>query len=456
MTDADVTAIADGELPDLLGALRTKSTAILAVSGGCDSMALMLLVARWRSLVSAISPQPEIVVATVDHGLRPESAAEALFVAEHAARLGFQHRTLVWQGDKPVTGIQEAARIARYGLLRQLADELGGDAACTIVTAHHRGDLVETFLMRLARGSGIDGLVGMAGHPRDDIVHFTSPVFRPLLGQPKQRLQATLAAAGWPYVEDPSNDNAAFERVRLRQAQPVLDGLGLGEANLALSVRRLARAREVLTSFSAAAYKRLVDDHDGAFAHVNLPELAAGHAEIGIRVLQRCLKGHGGRGCEPPLSDVEDLWGRIVSGGFRGQTLADCLIDVAADGLRLVVCREPGRGGVPSVALPSDGSPVLWDNRFVIAAPGVAPDAGLAGLEVRPLASGLFSIDPDVRKSSGMPRAALATLPSIWRGEALIAVPHLLLPAVAPEISDADVRRPTVVATSLWVRSRLR
>src|SRR4051812_29251127 len=123
----------------------------VAVSGGPDSLALLLLAARARpGLVEA---------ATVDHALRPESAGEAAFVAELCGRLAVPHEilTVEWE-EKPETAIQERARIARYRLLGRWAKERGLTA---LATAHHLDDQAETFLMRLARGAGVKGLAGM-------------------------------------------------------------------------------------------------------------------------------------------------------------------------------------------------------------------------------------------------------------------------------------------------------
>ena len=131
---------------------------VLAVSGGPDSMALMLLATRW---LPTASPAPVVHVATVDHGLRRGSADEAKWVALQAAAMGFPHHTLTWEGDKPATGRQAAAREARYGLLAGLIGHLSLPTPAAIAVAHHRDDQAETVLMRLARGSGVDGLAGM-------------------------------------------------------------------------------------------------------------------------------------------------------------------------------------------------------------------------------------------------------------------------------------------------------
>ena len=138
----------------LFAPLEPFATIGLAVSGGPDSLALMLLAAGW-----AEAHGKQVIVYTVDHGLRPEAPAECEMVEREAARLGLTCRTLAWVGDKPQTGVQAAARLARY---RLIGAAMRKDGAEILVTAHHIDDQAETILMRLAHGSGISGLAGMA------------------------------------------------------------------------------------------------------------------------------------------------------------------------------------------------------------------------------------------------------------------------------------------------------
>lgn len=172
-------------------------TLLLAVSGGPDSLALLLL-------AHAAMPA-RITAATVDHGLRPEGTAEAEFVATTCSKLGVGHRIL--RPDQPITGsLQASAREARYRLLADYADIHG----CRwIVTAHHADDQLETVLMRIARGAGINGLAGVRRRQ--------GRIIRPLLDFRKSELEAICAAAGVDPVRDPSNDNVDFDRVAMRK-----------------------------------------------------------------------------------------------------------------------------------------------------------------------------------------------------------------------------------------------
>src|SRR6185503_12487893 len=220
---------------------------LLAVSGGPDSTALMMLMARWRA---ARKSGPRLIAVTVDHGLRAEAKREAAAVARLARKLKLSHRTLRWTGVKPKTGLQEAARNARYRLLAAAARQAG---ASHILTAHTRDDQAETFMMRMSRGSGLTGLASMRRLSELP----AAPGFRlvrPLLGVPKARLLATLKAAKIPYADDPSNRDPRFTRARFRKLMEALAAEGLGSDALALLVDRLARAAD------AAAAERLADE----------------------------------------------------------------------------------------------------------------------------------------------------------------------------------------------------
>lgn len=224
--------------------LRSRSAArgvVLAVSGGPDSMALMRLAAELR----AAGPLVPVTVATVDHGLRAESRAEAETVAGWSGACGFPHRLLTWTGAKPRTGLQEAAREARYRLLADAAKELG---ASHVLTAHTLDDQAETVLMRIARGTGVGGLGGMRAESAVQGVTLA----RPLLGLAKASLVAMCRAHGWPFLEDPSNADPRFARSRWRRLMPALAAEGLTAERLAALALRARRAEDALDRRAAA------------------------------------------------------------------------------------------------------------------------------------------------------------------------------------------------------------
>src|SRR6266852_1602542 len=251
MPSDDNSPISTLEAKRLFADWRGVPAIVLAVSGGPDSIALMWLAARWRR---ALARGPRLVAVTIDHGLRPEAAAEAREVKRLARSLDLPHRTLRWSGPKPTTGLPAAARAARYRLLAQAAHAAG---ATHILTAHTRDDQAETLLMRLLRGSGIAGLAAMARESaRDGVV-----LARPLLNVPKSRLMATLDKAKIAFADDPTNRDTAFTRPRLRALLPLLAAEGGDARGLARLASRLARANaavEVLAD-GAERYLALAD-----------------------------------------------------------------------------------------------------------------------------------------------------------------------------------------------------
>ena len=180
----------------------------LAVSGGSDSMALLRLVAAWRN-------ERYVTVLTVDHGLRPDSAKEALQVSAWCMGLGLPHVTLAWQGPKPATGLQVKARAVRYDLM---TDWCRAHGVAWLLTAHTMDDQAETVLMRLVRTTSFDSLSGIPEMGEWKGIG----LFRPLLGERREGLRAFLNHLGQPWIDDPSNADERFERVRIRKALPML------------------------------------------------------------------------------------------------------------------------------------------------------------------------------------------------------------------------------------------
>ena len=278
--------ISDAEAATLFADLGEAPALILAVSGGPDSTALLWLAARWRARRKR---GPKLIAVTVDHGLRPESAGEAAAVRRLARRLGVAHRTLRWTGPKPATGVQEAARAARYRLIAKVAR---GFEILHVLTAHSRDDQAETVLFRLARGSGLAGLKGMARiSSLPGSGEGTVALVRPLLGIPKSRLLATLTAADIPFADDPSNRDPRFTRPRLREIMPGLAAEGLDSRRFSTFARRMARAD--------AALERAVDEaaaslRPGPWARPGPIVLEANTysklpAEVALRLLGRAI-----------------------------------------------------------------------------------------------------------------------------------------------------------------------
>jgi len=342
------------EAAALFAGLSDVPALVLAVSGGPDSTALLWLAARWRARRTR---GPALIAVTIDHGLRPESAREAQAVARLASKLRIAHRILRWTGKKPTTGIQEAARNARYRLLSKAARD--ADARC-ILTAHTLDDQAETVLFRMTRGSGLTGLRGIAQQSNLPLPlgteHYWRKVrrykkaqrrlilLRPFLDLPKSRLMATLAAARIRFADDPSNRDPRFARPRLRELMRVLANEGLDANRLGLLARRLTRADNALEDAVLKAMVSLSGPWNGTKI-----EFASGYRElpheIGLRLLGRAI---GWVGHEGPveLGKLENLFEAILinwsreTAHFR-RTLAGAMVTLSDS--RLTVERAPPR-----------------------------------------------------------------------------------------------------------------
>ena len=289
----------------------------VGVSGGPDSMALLWLLSRW-----AQKNDVRIQAYTVDHGLRVESADEARAVGERvAAWPNVAHRILRWEGEKPDSRILEEARNARYDLMMSAMEK---DGARALFIGHHRDDQAETFLIRLAKGSGLDGLAGM---------HGVQPVkghvvlVRPLLDVSKEDLIALCKDNDIFYVDDPTNKNERYLRPRLRAAQAILEEEGLSAKRLAVTAKRLARAKSALEDMAHELFMRAVKEQGDDGFVFDYRALRAAHEEMVLRVLLYVmgrLRPDADYG--PRLERLENLMERMFEDpAFKGATLGGCL-----------------------------------------------------------------------------------------------------------------------------------
>ena len=392
-----------------LGPFEPAPRLAVAVSGGADSLALALLCRNWVNAHGGT-----LLALTVDHRLRPESAAEAALTGQRLRALGIPHDILVWQGEKPATGLQEAAREARYRLLGERA---AGAGIGHLLTAHHREDQAETLLLRLAHGSGPDGLAGMSA------MRMLRPglrLLRPLLTVPKAALAATCATAGLEWVEDPSNRSPAYARARLRASAAVLESEGLTSGRLATTARRMGEVRAALEAVASALLDRAARLDEAGFLSLDPGLLREAPVEIARRALARCLATIGGESHPPRFERLERLWAEISSGLEAGRTLAGCRIVPWRD--RLLLVRE-ARACAPPLPLAA-GHQVWWDRRV-----GLRLDSGPPGLSVAALGvDGWQQVAPHVcpARRSAIPQPARASLAAICADDGnVLAVPHL-------------------------------
>lgn len=401
----------------VFGSLERFNTLLLAVSGGPDSLALLVLVAKWRKHFAVL--KQKIIVVTVDHDLRKTSAREAEFVSGIAAASGFRHVTLRWEDDKPTAGIPNAARNARYALLNSYAQTLNGGKFVAVLTAHHQDDQAETVFMRLARGSGVDALAAM---PVERTLQEGSPalLIRPLLNFPKSRLIATIKDAGLNWIEDPTNTDTRFERAAVRER---LVSSGLNAAALARTARRMREAAKGI-DYAADRFAATLglSTSGGISARINRDAFDAGPMILRQRFLSNLIALFGGATPPPEMLEIENLTERIGPHAEVRATLGGATISA---GLRYVrVWRELGRISTAGLAL-KPGGRYIWDNRFRV---GYDCDADTADdqVSVKPLGAAEFrTIYEDIQVSRRTPAAAAYAVPAFWAGETLLAVPVL-------------------------------
>ncbi|WP_439156496.1 tRNA lysidine(34) synthetase TilS [Yoonia sp.] len=370
----------------------------LCVSGGGDSIAMMHLAIR------TIDPQ-RLRVVTVDHGLRVGAADEIALVAGQAARLGLDHTVLNWTWDNQ-GNLQAAARAGRWKAIQRWGAQNSID---TVMLGHTEDDQLETLLLRLARGSGIDGLTAMARANQRDGMR----VIRPLLDVSRADLRGWLRGQGIAWCDDPGNDDARFDRVRARQMFSSLEGLGLTRKRLLQTVDHMQAAhlslQRAADEFARAHVRQ--DAGDLVFAP---PALAVDREDAPRRVLAAGFSWVGGHVYRPRFDSLIDAARQARTG--QQVTLAGCVLAPQTDGgarlTREVAATQVG--GRP-VAGAADTTGVIWDRRWLLQG-AIAP-----GLIFRALGDGLSQC-PDWR-AAGFPRTSLRASPSVWQGDTLVAAP---------------------------------
>ena len=428
--------VSPSEADALFARLAPVPRLALAVSGGPDSLALMLLVARWRD---ARREGPALSVLTVDHGLRASAREEAELVRRTASGLGLGHAILTWEkAELPSASLQARARSARYDLM---AAYCHAHEIPALLTAHTQDDQAETFLMRLKRGSGLDGLAAIPERG----VWAGIAVLRPLLDVPKARLLATLSDAGLPFVSDPSNTDLRFERARMRERTGALEALGLIPEALALSARRLRRAREALDAAARDFLARHSTMNAAGYATIDRGALAAAPQEIALRALAQLIAAVGGGEAPVQLAKLETLLASLAANPDKARTLGRCRLESVSG--RLGLFREVRGAGLP-VAQLRPGERALWDNRFAIELGAGEPEP----ITVKALGDkGFLALRDRSALISSVPRLAGRTLPSCWRGEVLLGLPAL--GAVGwSEPSGLDCRASFVSSGRTWDR----
>ncbi|TQS73824.1 tRNA lysidine(34) synthetase TilS [Rhodobacteraceae bacterium] len=371
---------------------RHLAPVAVAVSGGGDSLAaLRILAARMP-----------VVAVTVNHGLRAAAADEAAFVAREAASLGVDHHTLHWHRPDASGNLMDQARRGRLSLIAQWASARG---IADVVLGHTADDQAETFVMRLARASGVGGLSGMRRHWRERGVTW----HRPFLDTPRETLRDVLRANGARWIDDPSNDDPAYSRVRVRQAAPMLAELGLDRAALTRVVDHLAAADHAISTALRGYVTRYVRlDRGDVLVEANGLDTDL-QGEFRRRLFGAALQWVSGADYAPRGPKLDDLCATYDARPAR--TLHGVQISFRDGILRFAreyraVARRPAAQGL------------IWD-RWAMRPP---QGQGAGGADLRALGPEGLAHCPQWR-DTGLPRASLMASPAVWHGDALISAP---------------------------------
>ncbi len=373
------------------GPFESDPALAVAVSGGRDSLALALLAHDW-----ARARGGSVLALIVDHGLRAGSAEEAARVAALLRDRGIETEILRWEAPRPVTGISEAARAARYALLERRCSARG---ILHLLLGHQAGDQAETILLRLADASGPEGLAGMAAVvERSDL-----RLLRPLLGFARARLAATVNAHGLHWIDDPSNERLDFARIRARRA---LDSETI-EA-LRDSGAHFVALRGAIEGRLASIAVDCVSADPRGFAWLARAPFLALPQSLALRLLGRLAALYGGRHYPPRRAGLVRALAELAAG--RNAVAGGCRF--LPRGGRILVCREAGA----IAAIGAGPGPLLWDNRYAIDLPQAGRVAALGEAGRR------IALRHGVQMLRLMPAPVAAALPALYRDEAPIAL----------------------------------
>lgn len=369
----------------------------VGVSGGGDSVALLAALVRYCE-----DKGIELHVITVDHALRSEAKDEIAFVTDLCANWGLPHHVEYWSGWDGEGNLQAAAREARYEIM---ADWAYANRVSHIFLGHTADDQAETFLMRLARGAGVDGLSAM--QPRR--VYHSVTWIRPFLGIERSALRHFLRAARIGWCEDPSNRSRSFERVRVRDALTVLGTLGVTVDTLVDVAQHMSKAREALDWQTFLAAQDMAQVVHGVIS-IDLAKFRLLPEEIARRLMVHTLSWTS----QQPYPPRKDPVARAIAAVRTGETTTLNGCQVSVERGTIWVYRELN-AVKDTVCEVGD----MWDDRWLVTGPEDDPD-----LEVRVLGYDALS-GIDGWREIGLPRAALAASPAVWYEDDLIAAPFV-------------------------------
>lgn len=390
----------------------------VAVSGGSDSMALTLLLKGWCQLNDV-----KLIALTVDHALRVEAADEAKLVGRWLLDHEVEHHILTRKGAKPATGLQAFARDARYELMQAACQKFGIEF---LFVGHQAEDQLETFVLRLSKGSSLAGLGSMSVISDRGGVK----IVRPLLSSRRKELREYLISEKQNWIDDPSNESPQFTRTELGHVVTAISQLpGSSFEALSLSLDRLKNADAALEFYVEGAWQKNVTISPLGYLVLRRELLTELPPEIVLRVLSRAVSVVSGSMRYNRLSELERLIESFQQKkGPKFYTLSGCQFRLQE--LNILICREPGRKGLESVSF-SNGE-LIWDNRFRVRDLNWAvsdPHGSENPLVVRPLGNDGWRAlkESDLRSDDRkLPAIVRKNIPAVWKGDELLAAPLVL------------------------------
>ena len=366
----------------------------LAVSGGGDSLALAALAANWSQTSGR-----QLAAVTINHQLRPEAEAEALAAGDFCREFGISHTILNWEDWDGAGNLQAAARKARLQLINDWAfrNDIG-----SVATGHTFDDQAETVLLRLLRGSGVDGLAGMSPSKKRGQLTW----HRPLLGVRRDALRDYLTHEGLPWIDDPSNDDPRFDRIKARTALAALAQLGITPEGLVDTASRMARARRALESQT----RDLVDKAcrvDRGDVLVAWETVANAEEEIRLRLVSHILKWVSGAAYSPRATALA----QAIAALRTGKTHVLMGVIMTTEG-------PERRFGREFAAVEHERSNVgeIWDGRWKV-------DGKSTGAEYIGALGETGIRDCPNWRETGLPQTSLIASPAVWAENRLIAAP---------------------------------
>lgn len=411
-----MSVLAPTDIDPLLDILSSYKSITLGVSGGADSLALLFFVVEWKKRHSWSGA---LDVVTVDHGLRAESAAEARFVADICCSLRVQHTILEWRPEGVHSNVQGRARAARYDLIAQHMEKTGSEA---LVLGHHLDDQAETFLDRLTRGSGVYGLSAMAA------VENHGPkglhILRPLLPLSKNQIVSSLEVRGQKWVDDPSNEDEAYKRVRLRKLLKALSDEGLSLDGLAETAQRMRRTREALEEWVSSFWSTRVTQHPAGPLAICFDAWQKLPLEMRLRLLSKALSAAAGTQYPPRLSKLEALEAALHGQGQVKKTLSDCV--VSKTDRHVLIWKEVGRSEILAVRFSEFMNGLrrrIWDGRFEVTLED-PHGKGWSRISIGQLVTAPKP-EEDFADCAPWPKEAFRASPAVFENERLLLVPGL-------------------------------